>query len=75
MAKFSKSRVWGRAIEGVALIFQIPALPYNTVYDRWQEAAVLKAARFFQAFLYIPVCDGQKDRHRHRAIAIVPALA
>ena len=52
VAKFSKSRVWGKVLEGSTRILETSEFPYNTVWDRWKETAVREPARFVQSFRY-----------------------
>jgi len=69
-AKFSAFRVWDKKC---TLLLKIPEFPYNTVYDRWKEASMLKPVRTVQPFSRTPTCDRQTDRdsHRHRAVAYI----
>jgi len=55
VAKFSKSRVWGKVPERSTLILEIiPEYLYNTILDRSKEAPMLKPAL---------VVSIQTDRH------------
>jgi len=50
VAKFSKSRVWGKVPEGNTLFLELPKFPYNTVKDMLNEAPMPKPAGIVQLF-------------------------
>ena len=49
---FYKSGVWDKVPEGNTLILKVAKFPYNTVWDRWEEAPCQNPSRLVQSFQY-----------------------
>ena len=62
VAKFLKSRVWGKVLEERTLVFggRLPASPHNTAWNRWKplcQNQLDSSGRFATT----PACDGRTD--------------